>query len=429
MGSRLLCFSGVLLMVIVADAFAERRGEDKCLPKILVLAKVAKVEERTKGELSSTLEITRVFRGSPDLIGKKFSVISCKPGRAGGLLAVVFVPPLEEGEVGIWPLHVPQGDQSPLIAWDSFYPRQYFHGPSPARKGTSERYEQALAWAEAVEAFSKADPNEQPALLRKYAVSDVPEVSAWAIHAIAVLKPPDFAEFLENLVSNQQLSVDAQVALDEVLSDLKGESWQQSEQRVDLLQKLVSRKVEEREARIAFGRLSVASQRHQITNDTLLPILKTAISNQGMPMAVRESCCALTGKVANRQKDYGQAFSLLVEVIRGQNEEKIQVQAARAIHGFILLTDERIAVIQSLLRDIRSDKVKEPLLERLKDAGVQVPESIQGSEKSQVRERGPAEQQESVRGSANWLLPGLIIIGVVIAGVVLFLLLRRRKAQ
>jgi hypothetical protein len=102
----------------------------------------------------------------------------------------------------------------------------------------------------------------------------------------------------------------------------------------------------------------------------------------------------------------------------------LRPQLGKAYLAQVCERDERVA---------NGGSVKDGL--RFMDIYMFEEKKLEGSKQSEPNEPKqektapkPIERHETVREGTDWLLPGLIIIGIVIAGVVVFLLLRRGKA-
>jgi hypothetical protein len=324
---------------------------------IFVEAKVMNLREDGQYVIGA-LEITHAYCGGNDLIGKTFDVYSSKSGM-GNMSKIIF-PPLRDGERGIWSIKVKDGNVT-----YSLYP---IHGISwPARESISPRYDQAKILAESIEQVCGAKSDERSEMLRTSAFSPVSEVSAWAIHAIAGAKPQTATEaFYTEVLKSNNLSIGGQIALDEVLSEIKGSSWRISEERMDLLNRLVDGAAMEYEAGLIDNRLSVIVQRGEMDDRTLLNLLKKFADNQRFPVASRQNNIRLMGIISKRSKDEGMAFRQLIEVIEVSKEDEMKVAAARTIKNFVAIDKDRLPVIQNLNATTTNKRVADALEEAIK---------------------------------------------------------------
>src|SRR5205823_3431626 len=118
----------------------------------------------------------------------------------------------------------------------------------------------------------------QVALLKQGVSSEVPEVAAWAVRTLARADPQAVLALADGLASNGKIPVAAQVALDDVLSDLK-EGWRISEERIKLLEGWVSGKKDSYHSHILINRLDNAVARPEFDDRVALRLLKTAVEN------------------------------------------------------------------------------------------------------------------------------------------------------
>jgi hypothetical protein len=332
---------------------------DMLCPNVLVEARVITIEEQG-GVINATLQISRVYKGEIDSGDYTFHVSTNKSGQ--GMYGSSFPTPLKQGDIGIWLVErvadkivrdLAVGKLSPITL--------------PSRHGVDSRYAQTKLWAEAVEATSKASPENRLALLKDFAVSDVPEVSAWAVHAIANAKPQIATEaFYTEILRNGVLSVGGQIALDEVLSEIRGNSWRISEERLNLLNRLVEGKGAEYEAGLIDNRLSVIAQHGEMDDRIVLNLLKKFADNQGFPVASRQNNIRLMGIISNRSKDEGMAFRHLIEVIQVSKEDEMKVAAAYTIKNFESIDKDQLSIIQSLKATTTNKTLADALEEALK---------------------------------------------------------------
>jgi hypothetical protein len=332
---------------------------DMLCPNVLVEARVITIDEQ-EGVINATLQISRIYKGEIGPGDYTFNVSANKSGE--GMYGSSFLPPLKQGDIGIWLVEPVAGKIVRDLAVGKLSPITL-----PSRHGVDSRYAQTKLWAEAVEATSKASPENRLALLKDFAVSDVPEVSAWAVHAIANAKPQIATEaFYTEILRNGALSVGGQIALDEVLSEIRGDSWRISEERLNLLNRLVEGKGAEYEAGLIDNRLSVIAQHGEMDDRIVLNLLKKFADNQGFPVASRQNNIRLMGIISSRSKDEGMAFRHLIEVIQVSKEDEMKVAAAYTIKNFQSIDKNQLSIIQSLKATTTNKTVADALEEALK---------------------------------------------------------------
>jgi hypothetical protein len=295
--------------------------DDSLSTLTLVRAKVISVKPEGAKRIGQ-LEINHVYCGPAQLSGRTFAAAS-----GTGLedsTGFTIAPALETGEAGIWalrergdallPVSIPQLG----VIW-------------PAREKVSARYAQDKALAEIVERFAQTAADHRPALLKSLALDDTPEISAWAIHALADAGRADGAAFLNQLASNPKLGLAGQVALDEVLADADATAWNNSTTRQALVKDWLLGARGEFETGVALNRLDALYQHRGLDGPTLLTALNGGISNTDLPLAARRNALRIVGLMARGGPANTAAFDALVERVRTSDEPAIRLAAAYAI--------------------------------------------------------------------------------------------------
>jgi len=306
------------------------------------------------------LRITHVYKGPPDLKEQAFKVSASKSGQ--GSYGFAFSPPLNRGETGIWlvKLEVNSG-----IIPDLTMGRLNVRLPSRQEEPNS-RYSQAKAWAESVELATKTAPEDRLDLLKKLSLNEISEISAWAIGVIAETNSAETTAFFNDLLSNYELSVGAQIALDNALSNMEGSNWQTSEKRFDLLKRWAGGKYTEYDASQIASRFSAVVKSGTVDDLALLNLLKANINNYDMPITVRQNAVRLIGVISQRARDEGMAFQALTEIVKDAKEEDLKIVAAHTINNFVPLVGDRFSIIQGLKAQAANKKVADALEEALK---------------------------------------------------------------
>jgi hypothetical protein len=401
---KLIKALGLTVLLLCPTISAWSQAENSPPSKaILVHAEVIEIKEDDNGVLC-TLKVTHVYCGPDNLLGRTFLAHS---GNVHDIHGWSILPVLKSGEAGIWILKVSSEVGLMRVMWSGLFPGVR----SPTREHVSPRYKQAKALAEAVEhVCKKAAHQESSELLKKYALSEIYEISAWAIRATGELKPEGFLEFLHSLVPNNQIPIESQVELDKVLSELEEKNWYESKERLALLQRWVSAEMEEEEANTAFSRLDNTALHGEIDDKTLLGFAKTLVSNQGLSVDLRRWwCCRFAREIVERGNEEREGFEFLISLVKEGSEEEIRIAAAYTVSSLITPNSERIPAVKALLPEVKDPEAVGALRSALEHCGVQL------------------HPLEPPLGEANnHVLPGLIVGAVVLAGVVVFLLLRRK---
>jgi hypothetical protein len=324
---------------------------------ILVQAKVIEVKLQEKGDMiPSTQEIVHVYCGPGELVGKTFADSSSRSGQDS--IGTTATPPLQKGEIGIWSLK-----ESPEGLFVKRYPHLGFS--YRARALSTPGYGQIQALAEGIERVCKAKPAERVSVLRKLALSPSPQLSAWALHVLAEAKPEGLEKMLDELLTDEKLSVTAQIALDEILSATRGARWQKSERRRKFLDKWVSTRHDEQDAEHIFTRLATVGRQGELSDRNLLQLLVTAASNEEMSRAARQQALFVIGTIAGRGQDEGLAFAFLTKEIQGAKEQELRMAAAYALKNLVPLDKDKAAVIRALKENVQDAKLLAVLQEAL----------------------------------------------------------------
>ena len=345
----LICLS-VTSGTCVGAPGAERASLGAHLPEYLVLAEVLATEETRPGLLTSTLRIGYVYTRQKSVVGEVFRVVSTKSGVGG---SADLHPPLAKAEQGIWALRKTQDGF--VYDWSS----RLLGVRLPARKGLPGRYEAIRKLAEAVEAIDQSGAEGRTNLIKDYARSRTPEVSAWAIRLAGALGGEGLLEFLRGLVAEQNVTVSGQAALDEVLCR-RDETWVGSEVRGQLLREWVSSDEIGAEAAVAKDRLDVAAQRGELDEHTLLGLMKVATLNRNIPLGVRRDCCRILGTIVKKSKSgktADRSYEYLLELVTAAKDQQIRVGAAYAIRNFAPLNESRTALLKKAAAASQDEKV------------------------------------------------------------------------
>jgi hypothetical protein len=348
-------------MMLYAGALTPASSQARSLPgtlpieTILVQAQVTHLEE-SNGAIAGTLEITHVYCGPDDLLGKTFVAHSRK---SADLHGIIIYPPLQMGEKGIWSLKTID---------DKLYGlRDIEHGVSWPARESENTYADSTALAKVIEQVCKAESSAQLDLLRRSAFDPIPKISVWAIHVMSLADPENRTRLFNDLISNiDNISIQGQVAIDEVLSDIANDPWRTSEKRLALLNKWVGKAMSKDDATRVIQRLDSAAQHRELEDKTLLKLLQIVIGNQNIPSDARQYGIGLVGFIAKRDKDGGLGFEYLVRLIKESDEENFKMIAAHAIKNNVSIDGNRLSIIQSLKAQTTDKKVADALEEALK---------------------------------------------------------------
>lgn len=378
----------VLAVVVVsAQAFSDDAGaRSRIAPlreaTLLVEAQVVAVdtERDERGAVrneTATVRITKVFFGPRELVGADFGVYHSRDQISGPPAPY---PTLRTRETGLWLLVARNNRLDKLIAFE-FAGRQW-----PVRKGISPRYEDAVRLAEAVQKVAETESRDaQLQSLREYAVSRVPDLSAWAIARLRQVATTDhdepIAQFLRRLTGDERLTVAGQVALDESLLKLDADKWQHSAERLDMLRGWMRTKLSEEDEKRILWRVSMLAQHAEyegLEQRRLMELVRVAATSDNRSLAARmEVIRTLTFNVTKnprhpefpaRYDDDTPSFELLVELIKTAKAPQVRLTAAQCLRRFLKDGGEgRRRVVTELRNAVRDDEdVSNALTEVLK---------------------------------------------------------------
>ncbi len=289
-------FMAALILATAAASCAKPQPMDTPIfpgPAYLVEARVIHADKKA---WEADLVVERVYVGDNTLKGRKFTISEVQPPWFGTMHGHPSSEPLVKGEVGLW--WVWRRDASPDESKDerkliacvdaaSWRPSIYFPfsailsgAPVPSEIFPVRAYgdvgvdpydfgpKRMLEWADAIKKIydTKGD-DARIALLKKYAGSDNPPLSAWALNTLSRFLEPeakkqlfdegelrnDFEWFLqhdlakrvrkdvksvlEDFADDPKLPIYAQTELDRVLTRMGENDWLKSCRRSKMLQR------------------------------------------------------------------------------------------------------------------------------------------------------------------------------------------------
>jgi len=253
----------------------EKVGGDLLLRDNLVEAKVTKVLAGG-GRYRATSEVTHVFKGASDLVGKTFEMTANASGESV-LGAAAFTPPLRVGDRVIWLLrreegtlhHVPEGVQVGGT-------RHLGIVRLPQRESKSDgdsAYAEALAWAKAVERTVKAPADNRFELLRQFAEEGTRSTALWAMEALAQGDHERSVAWLRAFLQRKDAAVWRKTLADQVLARIAETEWSPSPERLRLFQTWVGETLSTRDVEELLRSLDLMAQHPPFPSPMLTALL------------------------------------------------------------------------------------------------------------------------------------------------------------
>jgi hypothetical protein len=327
---------------------------------IVVRGRVVEVGQQQRVQtIPAVVEIVHDYRGPARLVGQRFADFSGGVGTRG----TGANPRLQVGEEGLWTLKDYPSGLGPNFAQTGLP----FSGR--ARKDHSPRYEQTIAVAEAVEKLSKTPAARQEALGHEYALSDIPELSAFAIRALVKARTADADAVVDSLLTNGKLMAASQAILDEALALSRDKAWLTSPQRLDLLHRWVGGKPPIAGSGEVITRLDDAVQHRGLDLPTYLGLMKIATDNVALSAERRRWVAGhvihvilhspRTDRFTPQEK--ATALAWLSDQVREQTDEGVRLHAARLLAGTVHVDPRARELIQKLLDTVQDAKVRAAL--------------------------------------------------------------------
>jgi hypothetical protein len=292
-----------------------------------VKATVSNVQQ-TKGDSIVTLQVEHVYCGTAiDDLGK-FTTIAWGKDRAGDTTGELIYPSPTVGETGIW---VVERDRGQVVAkglepqFDFCFPARHNVevGPNFGRS----RYDDGLELASAVEAVWDAPHGAALDLLKEDAFNINPEISLWAIGALAQIDPIQLRTISTHEQLMATLPVVGTLMLDKYLASLDGD-WCNSGARISLLYRSATRPSNEYDSRFTAKYFDVLAQHPNLAGADLARILESFILDEQVPIDLRRFSVRSLGRmVRGGSPNSSAATDALSDIIVKSGEKSVCEQA------------------------------------------------------------------------------------------------------
>lgn len=336
-------------------------------PGMLVHAKAVEVETSTKDQ-KTTFLIDYVYTGNPNIKGRTFIVHAFINFGFGEDNKRFLHLPIKKGEIGIWRVRRGKdgktligcldhsakefGDASPYLSWLGAI-------PTPGRRVVVYQvpYRITLQWARTVEDIYKKNDTERIPLLKAAALSDNPYVAAWSIYVLGNYKPKGLAKFLEEIASNEKLSVAGQVAVDELLTQLLRREWQNSQIRQRLFDKWANGEIVDTEdAERVIHHLAWAVKHKEVDWPTYLQFTTRWLTTQNVDYWYGGKLFALSTEGELSPEIKKQIYEYSIRIFKESKEAGAKKVGALWLAHLHLTELERMNV-EKLLKDVTDPEI------------------------------------------------------------------------
>jgi hypothetical protein len=340
------------LLITMAVNFSPGAATAGILPEYLVSARVIRVEEAEPGWIETVLSVQHTFAGPKDIVGQTFTLRTIRSGQGGNMIH----PPPTTGEEGIWAVVNNRGrlvddrmGLCPVLVL-------------PSRKGIWPRHEMMEKLAGVIEEIQKTPSlpirREQ---LKKHVFNPVPEVSAWVIHMAGTMNDDDLMQFVRGLVTATNLSLLAEVAVDETLC-ANDKDWPDSMRRRGFVANwLTQHNSADPHLDIAFSRIDTESQHRVLPDEYVIGLMEKAVFNESLPAAVRRSCCGFVANKAKRSTGNSQSFRSLLRYVQHGGNVEIRKGCADAIVWCAPLDTQRLEQVKAVIGSVKDEGIKQTL--------------------------------------------------------------------
>lgn len=329
-----------------------------------------KTVEKEKWGTDARVEVTHVYSGPGDLLGRTFGDAQRQEDWNGRSARV----PFEVGEEGLWTVcgfkgELTVGQQPERSGWPVWI-RCRVKEECAGRKDSFAAVE---AVAEAIEKVDQAKPGERFGLLREYSASKNRAMVYWAMNALGNLKEDEADEFLGELAAKDDaaLPISTQIVLDEVLAHRKGIDWTDSKRRVAMLRAWVREKRSKDDGNDILTRIYHAHQDQTLSDKLAVELTTTAAGNPKWPAASRREGFSQVRFAALRSvNDEARATAFEWMFGQMQNNDDLEQRrwAASLIDYSFALYPARLKAIEEHLATEKDDKVAASLRAAVKKA-------------------------------------------------------------
>ncbi len=353
-----LMFSLAVTLVIAQPLRADDKPDTS-----LVRARVASLGKKTDGgAVPATLEVLHVYSGLGELKGRTFKDYQREESSTGSEAT----SPFEVGEEAICVIR--GADKVELVvARDDRFPFRY-----RSRKGDNTRHCEHLKLAEAVEKTENEKPDKRLTRLREFASDKTDEVAYWAMTAVGRLDTTDSRKHLDELAAkpDPNLSVAAQIALDEILCKQTEREWPDSKPRTAMIRGWVRSAQPEEVAGRVLSRIDMAHQRRELSDKLAVELLSTTVANAEWPKKTRRDALQQLWPTADRAASE-EARTVAWECVFGRtktNDDLALRRFAAEVVRLFPLYAARLKAVEEHLATEKDAKVAESLRAAVKKA-------------------------------------------------------------
>lgn len=342
----LLCLS-MLASIGAADGDGSPRSIREAMePVIVVEAVVGPLVGEQHGFRTTTQTIRHVYCGTNVRLDQTFLDTSTDGADMNGMAAR---PTLSEGEGGLWLLQsLPSGLARKPYAQLGF--------DWPVRSTDQVLFARASELAKSMETVWNAPQDGQLDLVKQYARSAVPEVSAWAIRILAESAPAELKALVSELLRSESFSLFSAVALDEVLCRIDDANWRNSQHRKTLLRDLAQRAAKAENGIQAVQRIDMALQRNEIDPEPAFATLGAIASNQEGAIAVRRQAIGTMTRLVNVDTVHDTVFDFLFRMVKQEQDQALRQTAAHVLSTTKTVQPSQAKQLADLLQSLEASQ-------------------------------------------------------------------------
>lgn len=280
---RLFCIISLILTLAQHGFSASPAGSPVIIDQAICSAKVIALS-RDKNTFVATIKVMHIYCDPTHSIGETLSVTGALEDHAHGF---AIEPVLELGQEGLWTFNLGQDGKIRHIV------RNQYGFRSPSRLSVDPNYSQTLLMAHALENVWLAKPAQRESLLHTYIFSQTHLVSQWAISTLGSIHSSDVDDLLIHSLQTSKLKLDAQSAVDYVLSDNLGSRWKTSGQRRKIFENWMNTSLNLKDAGLAFGILQDAYSSKDLDAANYRRLLTIAANNPKSSAEARQQAVLL----------------------------------------------------------------------------------------------------------------------------------------